>query len=167
MISRTADITCHIMLAIAVASLVCTGVLTLAEIVSRSAFDKSLLITEQLVEYLLSLSIFAALPSVFRMGRMLRVSLLTARLPNRAVRVLDLLALMITLFVTSVLAWFTGRATVLLFERETQSTGIISYPLWISEATIFASLLVLITVLAIMCIETVSGHNPANEKELA
>ncbi|MFG6589290.1 TRAP transporter small permease [Sulfitobacter sp. MOLA879] len=154
--SRIADVLCTGMLAVSVASVVSMGIVTLVEIVARAAFSTSLLVTEDFVKHLLSLSIFTGLAPAFRAGQMIRVSLLLDRFSPRGGRLAETALLGLTLAGVLVLTWFVARATIKLFERGTMSTGIVPFPLWIPEASILISLGVLLVVLVCMIAETLA-----------
>lgn len=88
--------------------LLAMAVITAIDVVGRYFFSTPLPGGYEIVQYLMALSVFAALPLVTRAEGHLAIGLLTDRLPGRARRFHRLLMLCITTLVLAFLAWRMG-----------------------------------------------------------
>lgn len=117
----------------AVAALV---LLILTEILLRSVFDSSMLITEEFAGYLISAAITLALAPTFHEGAMIRLTLIKDRFSDKRQNILELCMALIAL--TFVLFWarYILRAALRLFDRGGVSHGVFAFPLWIPEGIV-------------------------------
>ncbi|SMO90438.1 TRAP-type C4-dicarboxylate transport system, small permease component [Thalassovita litoralis] len=122
---------CMIGAATAVAGLV---ILILTEIVLRSVFSSSLLVTEEVAGYLVSAAILLALAPTFKDGAMIRLTLVSDRLGKRQQRALELCMTLVALGFALFWARYILRATLKLFDRGATSYGVVPFPLWLPEA---------------------------------
>ncbi len=122
---------CMISAAAAVAGLV---VLILTEIVLRTAFGSSMLVTEEVAGYLVSAAILLAMAPTFSDGAMIRLTLLSDRLSKKHQKILELCMTLVALVAVLFWARYILRAALKLFDRGATSSGVLAIPLWLPEA---------------------------------
>ncbi|UYV38693.1 TRAP transporter small permease [Rhodobacteraceae bacterium D3-12] len=122
---------CMFVAAVAVAGLT---VLILTEIILRSVFSSSMLVTEELAGYLVSAAITLALAPTFHDGAMIRLTLISSRLRAGPQRILELILTLVALVVALYWARYILRSVLKLFDRGSSSSGVIAFPLWLPEA---------------------------------
>ncbi|WP_164549160.1 TRAP transporter small permease [Amphritea opalescens] len=121
--------------------------LILTEILLRSVFDSSLLVTEEFAGYLVSGAIILALAPTFHDGAMIRLTLLSDCLSENHRKVLELCMTLIALFVVLFWARYILRAALKLFDRGVTSPGVFAFPLWIPEGVTLFGLVSLAVVI--------------------
>jgi TRAP-type C4-dicarboxylate transport system permease small subunit len=108
--------------------LLAMALITAIDVVGRYFFSAPLPGGYEIVQYLMALSVFAALPLATRAEGHLTIDLLTSRLRGRAQRVHRVIILCIITLVLAFLAWRMGAQAGHLSEGAAQS-GSLSIPL--------------------------------------
>jgi len=124
----------------------------LLAILLRNVFDYSLLVVEELVGYLLSASIFLALGPTFQKGGMIKMTIITDRLKDRSLAVLEAISLSLVFCLTIFWMRYVFRAAWRFYDRGLASNGVWPFPLWIPEVVSLFGLFALAMVLAWQCI---------------
>ncbi|HEY7804979.1 MAG TPA: TRAP transporter small permease [Orrella sp.] len=112
--------------------LVTIAVLVVAQIVARF-LGHQIPSADEFAGYSLAASSFLGLAYSFRSGSHIRVTLLTARLPSKAQRVLMLLVLAFTAVMIAIWAYNSMTLVWESYEFQEMSTGILRYPIWIPQ----------------------------------
>lgn len=86
---------------------------------------------------------FLGLAHTFKRGEMIRVGLLRDRLHGKAKTAAELFALAVAGGFVGFFAWFAGRLAYDSWRFHDMSTGVVSVPLWIPQALMFAGLAIL------------------------
>lgn len=112
--------------------LVAIAVLVVAQIVAR-LMNKQIPSADEFAGYSLAASSFLGLAYSFRSGSHIRVTLLTARLPSKAQRIMLLLVLAYAVIMIAIWAYNSIGLVWESYEFKEMSTGILKYPIWIPQ----------------------------------
>ncbi|MGB6105258.1 MAG: TRAP transporter small permease [Pusillimonas sp.] len=140
-------------------SLLMTGVLITAQIVSR-LMGTLIPSADEFAGYAMALSTFLGLAYTFRANGHIRVTLFTQRLARERRRGLEGLVLVLALGVMGYFTWYNIDMTYSSYDFGEVSTGLVPVPLWIPQAIItFGVLLMTISVLEEL-LAVLRGGNP-------
>ena len=103
------------------------------DVFSRTVFDYSWQMSEEIAGYLLVALVFSSLPLGVREGTLLRVDFLFARGSERTQRRLDLLFSALGLVFAAIWTWQLVRLVWSSYTRETASNGVLAVPLWVPQ----------------------------------
>lgn len=154
-------------LALSGALLVAITVFVLAEILLRALFNVSTYVLAEFVGYALAPMVTFAMASTMQNGQLIRVSLLTPKLPATARRWLEAFCVLLTL---AIMAWFAHlmwQEAALNWRRGAVSDTIARFPLWITPALSLAGILVFLMGLIIYLFRLVKGASPIKDPESA
>lgn len=152
---------CIIGAAAAVASLT---ILILTEIILRSVFNSSMLVTEELAGYLVSAAIILALAPTFHDGAMIRLTLISSRLRAGPQRILEFFLTLVALAFSLFWARYILRAALKLFDRGSTSSGVIAFPLWLPEVIALFGVLSLALILLVHCLTLLTQGPDSGER---
>ncbi len=108
---------------------------------------------------------FLGLAHTFKSGEMVRVGLLTERLPVRPKWIAEVFALtMATLFI-GFFAWQAVAMTYTSWLINDTSTGVLVVPLWIPQTGFTAGIVILFIAIVDELVHVLAGHKPRYEKE--
>lgn len=141
--------------ALSMAAIAGITAITLTEIAMRAAFGRSLLVTEEIVRYLMSAAVYCGLAMAFLEARMIRMTLLLDRLPERGRIRVEGAFLLLTASVAVFALLYILRGFWRLVERGTTSSGVVKFPLWIPEVPVLIGITALIAVLCLQFVSTV------------
>lgn len=154
------------------ASLVLAGALLFAitafiltEILLRAVFNVSTYVLAEFVGYALAPMVTFAMASTMQNGQLIRVNLLTPRLPPAIRRWLEVFCVLLTF---AVMAWFAHllwQEAALNWRRGAVSDTIARFPLWITPAVTLAGLLVFLMGLVLYLFRLIKGAPPINDPE--
>ena len=148
----------------AAALLVGMTALILLEIGLR-AFSQSTYMADVLVGYGVAAITFLAAPWALQEGAMIRVSVLTDRMPPRLRWIAEAFTLLSAGYITGFLMSYQWASVVKLFARGSTSEHFIPIPLWIPEGFFFAGLALLMLQFIVRGLRLVAtGH--ADERAL-
>lgn len=119
---------------------------------SSLLFGKPLPGDFELTEIFVAVSVFAFLPYCQLTGANVTADLFTARAGPRAVAAFGLLASLLALAISALLAWRTW-AGLLDYQRHVETTAILKIPIWTAYVPALASLLLL----ALACLITLTA----------
>lgn len=129
----------------------------LLEIVLRSLFATSTHVLDEFIGFAVMAVTFLSLASALRSGAMIRVTLLTDRLPDGAFRVLEVVVSFIGFILVTGMAVMLFRNAEKDWLRGAVSASIAEVPLWIPGAIAFAGAALLALQLLLRAIETAVG----------
>jgi len=112
------------------------------EIVLRAGFAKSTYVTDEFVGFAVAAATFLGLGHALRRGRLIRITLLTDRLPPALQRLAAMICGLTGLAVIGLLAAYVWRGLARDFTRGAVSTSLAEVPLWIPTSLVFAGLVV-------------------------
>lgn len=127
----------------------------LLEIVLRF-FSRSTYMADALVGYGVAAITFLALGWALEKGSMIRVSVVTQRLPRRLAWGAEMFAVLTTGWVAWFLATYQWRSVFRSFERGTVSEHFLPIPLWIPEAFFLIGLLLVLLNLVVRFLRLVT-----------
>ncbi len=122
--------------------LVAVGVLTLVPIGAR-LLGLPAHSWDEVATYCMAGSAFLGLAATWRAGVHVRMELLVTRVPGMAGRLLQMLALAITLLACAYFAWYATRFAWLSYAMNDVSQGLLPIPLWIPQLSMVVGLLLL------------------------
>ncbi|WP_435171178.1 TRAP transporter small permease subunit [Falsirhodobacter sp. 1013] len=128
------------------------------EIILRGLFDTSTFVVDEFVGYAMIGAIFWSLGYTVEHGALIRVTVLTQRLPAWVERASLVLAAASTLVVTLWLMQFFWTRLARNYARGTVSSSIAAVPSWIPEAILFSGLVILALQLAAFGLRQITGH---------
>lgn len=106
--------------------------LMLAEVVAR-AQARSLSFTWEFSQYAMAALFALAAGPAIRTGVHVRISLLSEKLPDVAVKALDVLANLVALAIVALIVGAMGTKTLTSFDRNILATSVTKAPLWIPQ----------------------------------
>lgn len=112
--------------------MVAIAALVVAQIIAR-LFHQQIPSVDEFAGYCLAASSFLGLAYSFRSGSHIRVTLLTAKLGNKAQR---LVLMAVLVFAAAMIAIWAYNSAYLVYESwefKEMSTGILKYPIWIPQ----------------------------------
>lgn len=133
-------------------ALICAGLILiyavshiLLETVLRSIFDTSTHVLDEFIGFAVLSITFLSLSWTLRDGSMIRVNILTDKLPVKARQMLEVAVAMLATGMGAFFCIFLGRNLAKNWRRGAVSESVAEVPLWIPDAIVFvgASLLVL------------------------
>jgi len=107
--------------------------LVATEVIGRSAFNLSLLVTDEYCGYMVVAMVFLGIPYALYHEALLRVDFLFNRLRGRRRQFVGLLFDFISLAVTSVIGAYLGRMVWTTYQRGTFSSTPAMTPLWVPQ----------------------------------
>jgi TRAP-type C4-dicarboxylate transport system permease small subunit len=144
---KTVRILCRASSLAAGISLVCIAGIVLAQIGTR-LFGASVPSSDDFAAWTMAATVFLALPSAFLHGRhisvFLAIDLLPARARRMAMRLINLLALL----VMATACWFVGFFVWESYVYQDMSQGVFAVPLWIPQSLMVLGLVLCLPVLA-------------------
>lgn len=114
---------------------VAMALLVSAEVICRSVFSFSLLLTEEVTSYLLVAVAFLGMGVALGERMLFRVEFLYEALPRRAQLVVQLVFDLLSLGFAAILTWQLVRLTISTFERDIVAPTILQTPLYLPQAT--------------------------------
>jgi TRAP-type C4-dicarboxylate transport system permease small subunit len=117
----------------AIVILVLSVGIILVEIVLRTLFAMSTLVSTEYVAYGMAAMSFLALGECLDRGGLIRLAMIFSVLPERPRRALEALVCLLTLGAIFVPLWYFGRSVVLNYRSGFTSGTISEMPLWIPE----------------------------------
>lgn len=142
---RLADFLSFIAAALAVATLIGLVALVIAEIISRSVFNSSILFAIEWASYLQGALIFLGAGYTLRTGGHIRVALSFDLLPTKARRVIDLTATGVAIVIAGILAYAMADLAIDAFFDQTTSAWPSQTPLFVPQLAIAIGAFVLFT----------------------
>lgn len=130
----------------------------MVEIVLRSVFHTSTFVADEFVGYALSACVFWSLGYALETESLIRVSVLTQHLSERAGRLVLALVSFVTLLVILQLADSYWTRLARAYKRGTVSSSIAAVPTWIPEALIFVGLVLFAIQLFAYGLRHLTGH---------
>lgn len=121
--------------------------LVAGEVVTRSLFNFSLLVTDEYTGYMVVAMVFLGIPYALYHEALLRVDFLFNRLKGTRRQVVGLIFDFISLGVTGILGWFLGRMVWTTFQRGTFSSTPTMTPLWVPQVFMPIGMLLLALIL--------------------
>lgn len=118
---------------VALVALVALVGLVLAEIMSRSLFNRSLDIIEEFAGYLVVAITFLGAALALRDGTLFQVEFVYDRFPAGFRRALGMVYLLISFVVTCVLVWQTAKLVISSFDRGKVAATVLMTPIWIPQ----------------------------------
>ena len=152
----------HLLRAIDAASylaLICAGLILiyavshiLLETVLRSLFDTSTHVLDEFIGFAVLSITFLSLSWTLRDGSMIRVNILTDRLPGRARKLLEAIVATCATGLGAFLCTFLWRNLAKNWNRGAVSESVAEVPLWIPDAIVFVGACLLVLQLATMAV---------------
>lgn len=144
--------TCGFLAAIAV---VFMTLLTVSDVFRRYFFNKPILGSFELTEYLLVVVVFLAIPWATMEGVHVRVDLITQKISRRPRAVLYAVSCLLSMFITALIAWFTIPEAKYAYELQEKSDmlNIPTYPFYFLIAVCFFILLFIMIAVFLQHIE--------------
>ncbi|MDX5401785.1 MAG: TRAP transporter small permease [Rhodobacterales bacterium] len=146
--------------ALMAAFLLAMALITGADVVGRYFLNAPIPGGYEIVQYLMALSVFAALPLATRADGHLTISLFTDRLQGRRKRVHRVVVLLVSSMTLAFLAWRMGEQAAVLARRQ-MTSGSLGLPLapiaWTMTALAWLSVVVSVALI----IEAVTGRETA------
>lgn len=131
----------------------------LLEIVLRSVFNTSTYVLDEFVGYGVAASTFLGLGYTLHNGGLIRVSLVLARIRNRAIRQIVELVCIGACFSVFALIWVNfWNSIVRNFNRGTVSETVAEVPMWIPEGLLLLGLTIFLLQLLAYAIRVVQGQ---------
>lgn len=156
---------CSASLALSGALLVAITAFVLVEVLLRALFNVSTYVLTEFVGYALAPMVTFAMASTMQNGQLIRVNLLTPRLPPAVRRWLEVLCVLLTLAVMAWLAHLMWQEVALNWRRGAVSDTIARFPLWITPALSLAGFLVFLMGLVLYLFSLVKGAAPIKDPE--
>ena len=122
------------------------GVMSI-EVVLRVTGSGSLVIADEMSAALLVTTTFLGLSVAVRKQALFRFDGMVQRIPERYLPAYERVLLLIALGTTGVLAWYLVRFVMSTVRRGTVSSGMVDYPLWITQVVMPIGLFLLIVAL--------------------
>ncbi len=108
---------------------------------------------------------FLGLAHTFKAGEMIRVGLLTDRLPPRTRWVFELFALVMAALFIGFFAWHAIDLVLTSRRLNDMSTGVLVVPLWIPQLGFTAGLIILFIAIVDELVHVALGNKPRYERE--
>ena len=115
---------------------------------------------EEIIAWLTAAAAFTGLASTFKHGDFVRVELLLVRLPARARRVVELLALAIGTVFLGYTAWSTCAYVLDSYRFGDMAGGLIAIPIWIPQMSFIVGTLLLFVALLDEFLRVALGSRP-------
>jgi TRAP-type C4-dicarboxylate transport system permease small subunit len=110
---------------------------------------------------------FLGLAHTFKSGEMIRVGLLTERLPGRSKWIAELFALLMAALFIGFFAWHAVDLVLTSRRINDMSTGVIVVPLWIPQLGFTGGLVILFIAIIDELVHVARGNKPRYEREPA
>lgn len=110
--------------------------------------------------FMLAAATFLAMPYTFRSGGHIRVSLVTARLPQSGQLAAEVLVLAIATGLTGFAVWYSGALVLESWHFGDVSPGIVPVPLWIPQSVMTLGLTLLWIAILHTLFETIQHRSP-------
>jgi TRAP-type C4-dicarboxylate transport system permease small subunit len=117
--------------------------------------------TDDIVSWLCAAAAFFALGHTFRHGELVRVGLLIGRLPARARRVAELIALGITSVFVCYMLWAVARFVFESWKFNEVAQGLIKVPIWIPQTTFLIGVAIFLVAVLDELIAVLQNRKPA------
>lgn len=141
--------------------------LNMADKVSAALFGSGIGLTipsySDFTGFFLASSTFLALAYALRAGGHIRVTLLTARLPDGLRRIAEIWVIAVALCMSAYATWYMGLLVLESHEFGDQSSGMVSVPLWIPQLPVALGLTILTIALLDELICVLRGADPSWE----
>ena len=108
---------------------------------------------------------FLGLAHTFKAGEMIRVGLLTDRLPPRTRWFFELVALVMAALFIGYFAWHAVDLVITSRRLNDMSTGVLVVPLWIPQLGFTAGLIILFIAIVDELVHVALGNKPRYERE--
>lgn len=144
--------------AVAAMALVFMVGLITVEIVLRTVFSTSTFVVDEFVGYAVALCILWSLGYVLEHGKLIRVSVLTARLSPRVQDVLTAAAALIACLGSLALMWMFWLRTARAWSRGTVSSSVAAVPTWLPEGLVMIGMGLLALQLLAHGLRHLTGH---------
>jgi len=154
-------------LAISGALLVAITVFVLIEVLLRAVLNVSTYVVAEFVGYALAPMVTLAMASTMQNGQLIRMNLLTSRLPLAARRRVEIVCVLLTLAAMSWFAHLMWLEVAFNWHRGAVSDTIARFPLWITPALSLAGLLVFLIAVSLYLFGLVNGAPPIKDPETA
>lgn len=136
--------------------LVAVGVLTLVPIAARLA-GLPAHSWDEVATFCMAGSAFLGLASTWRAGVHVRMELVVTRVPGAAGRLLQILALVITLTACIYFAWYATRFVWMSYSMNDVSQGLLPIPLWIPQTAMVLGLWLICAAIAESLFDALRG----------
>ena len=136
--------------------LVAVGVLTLVPIAARLA-GLPAHSWDEVAIFCMAGSAFLGLASTWRAGVHVRMELLVSRIPGTAGRLLQTLALAVTLATCIYFAWYATRFVWMSYSMNEVSQGLLPIPLWIPQTAMVIGLYLICAAIAESLFDALRG----------
>ncbi len=114
------------------------------EIFLRSAFDKSLLITDEFSAYFMVASIFYGLAYTLKEGKHIKITLITSRIKNKKISLIwDIVVYLLGFALSAYACYFALQMVIETKNLDMRADSIAETPLWIPETSVFIGFLLL------------------------
>ncbi|WP_349295498.1 TRAP transporter small permease (plasmid) [Thioclava sp. 'Guangxiensis'] len=110
------------------------------EIVLRSFFETSTFVLDEFVGYAVMICVIWSLGYVLEQGDLIRVGLVTNRLPERVQELMSAVSALVTSAATAGLAWMFWIRVARAYKRGTVSSSVAAVPMWIPESAMTVGL---------------------------
>ena len=164
-VTRLADILADAGLAVAGALLVFMTAYALIESFLRSSLGTSTFVMTELVGYAMAPMTTLAMARTLRGGMLIRVNLLTARLPGNFQRLLELVCVIVVAALAAYLIWLFARDIAFNWSRGAVSDTIARVPLWIPSALLVSGLPIFMLHLVLYGVEIATGRPLISETD--
>ena len=131
----------------------------LVEIVMRF-FSHSTYVLDEFIGYAVSTMTFLGLGYAMERGSLIRVKLLTNRLPTAWASRFDLATSLLSLAAFSFLAWYWGLNVIRSFQRHTVSQTMAETPLWIPEGMVLVGMVIVCLTLLARTLRLLTHQDP-------
>jgi TRAP-type C4-dicarboxylate transport system permease small subunit len=138
--------------------LVLVAVLTLIQITART-IGLPAHSWDEIATFCMAGSTFMGLAYAWRTGAHIRMELIVDRLQGYAKRVVETLALIVMLFAVVYMTWHTAEMTILSWQMNDVSQGLLPIPLWMPQSAMALGSAVLTLALAETLFDTVLASN--------
>lgn len=139
--------------------------LNLSDKISAALFGTGLGLTipsyADFTGFFLAASSFLALAYTLRVGGHIRVTLLSARLPEGLKRIVEIIVVLIALSMSAYATWYVGLLVEESHRFADRSAGMISVPLWVPQLPVFLGLAILTLALADELVGLLKGRKPS------